>query len=75
MHVGQARKERFPGKVVHLCAGGDLDVLGGSGSLNPFATDYHDSVLDGCPAVSVNDDSVGKCDRPRRLGGGCRRKS
>jgi hypothetical protein len=49
MHVGQPRKEHFPGKVVHLCTGGDLGRLGRPGSLNPFPTDYDDAVLDGVP--------------------------
>ena len=75
MHVGQPRKEHFPGKVVHLCTGGDLGRLGRPGSLNPFPTDYHDAVLDGRPAVSVDDDSVGERDRPWRLSERCRCKT
>jgi hypothetical protein len=74
MHVRQPRKERFPGKVVHFRTGGNLDRLGETGSLYPFPTDYHDAVFDGRAAVSVNDHSVGKRDRPRRLSGRRRRK-
>jgi hypothetical protein len=69
MHVGQPRKKRFTRKVVHFRTGGDLGGLKGSDSLYPFTTDYQGAVFDDGAAVSVNDDSVSKRDRPGRLGG------